>query len=82
MLEIQEDRALRFVASTPKSDGAIDEDNYRVRRGAAMKLDESGSRSIDCERKDRYVPSVLKRFPIKPIHPFIATRGLDPRGSR
>jgi len=40
MLEIQIDSALRYVASVPKSDGTIDEDNYPVRRGTAMKLDD------------------------------------------
>jgi hypothetical protein len=40
MLEIQIDNALRYVASVPKADGTIDEDNYPVRRGTAMKLDD------------------------------------------
>jgi argonaute-like protein implicated in RNA metabolism and viral defense len=40
MIEIQIDNALRFVASVPKSDGTIDEDNYPVRRGTAMRLDD------------------------------------------
>lgn len=40
MLEIQEDRALRYVASMPRQDGSIDEDNYPVRRGTVMKLDD------------------------------------------
>lgn len=40
MLEIQEDHALRYVASMPKRDGSIDEDNYPVRRGTVMKLDD------------------------------------------
>jgi hypothetical protein len=40
MLEIQIDSALRYVASVPGSDGRIDEDNYPVRRGTAMKLDD------------------------------------------
>jgi hypothetical protein len=39
MLEIQEDHALRYVASMPRRDGSIDEDNYPVRRGTVMKLD-------------------------------------------
>jgi hypothetical protein len=39
MLEIQVDHALRYVASVPKRDGTIDEDNYPVRRGTVMKLD-------------------------------------------
>lgn len=40
MLEIQEDHALRYVASMPKRDGTIDEDNYPVRRGTVIKLDD------------------------------------------
>lgn len=40
MLEIQEDPAVRYVASMPKRDGTIDEDNYPVRRGTIMKLDD------------------------------------------
>jgi hypothetical protein len=40
MIEIQIDNALRFVASVPKSDGSIDEDNYPVRRGTVMRLDD------------------------------------------
>lgn len=40
MLEIQIDSALRYVASVPGLDGRIDEDNYPVRRGTAMKLDD------------------------------------------
>lgn len=40
MLEIQIDNALRYVASVPRSDGTIDEDNYPVRRGTTMKLDD------------------------------------------
>jgi hypothetical protein len=40
MLEIQEDHALRYVASKPNHDGTIDEDNYPVRRGTVMKLDD------------------------------------------
>jgi len=40
MLEIQEDHALRYVASMPRRDGTIDEDNYPVRRGTVMKLDD------------------------------------------
>lgn len=39
MLEIQQDRALRYVASVRRRDGSIDEDNYPVRRGTVMKLD-------------------------------------------
>jgi hypothetical protein len=37
MLEIQEEHALRYVASMQRPDGTIDEDNYPVRRGTAMK---------------------------------------------
>ena len=40
MLEIQENHALRYVASMMRRDGSIDEDNYPVRRGTVMKLDE------------------------------------------
>jgi SIR2-like domain len=40
MLEVQVDNALRYVASVPGRDGKIDEDNYPVRRGTAMKLDD------------------------------------------
>lgn len=40
MLEIQIDNALRYVASLPGNDGKIDEDNYPVRRGTAMKVDD------------------------------------------
>ncbi|MGP0057997.1 MAG: argonaute/piwi family protein [Beijerinckiaceae bacterium] len=40
MLEIQIDNALRYVASVPKGDGTFDDDNYPVRRGTAMKLDD------------------------------------------
>jgi hypothetical protein len=40
MLEIQIDNALRYVASVPKSNGSFDDDNYPVRRGTVMKLDE------------------------------------------
>ncbi|HEV2521707.1 MAG TPA: SIR2 family protein [Candidatus Acidoferrales bacterium] len=40
MLEVQIDNALRYVASVPGRDGKIDEDNYPVRRGTAMKLDD------------------------------------------
>ena len=40
MLEIQIDNALRYVASVPTSDGKFDDDNYPVRRGTAMKLDD------------------------------------------
>ncbi len=39
MLEIQQDHALRYVASVRRRDGSIDEDNYPVRRGTAIKLD-------------------------------------------
>jgi hypothetical protein len=37
MIEIQIDNALRYVASVPGRDGTVDEDNYPVRRGTAMK---------------------------------------------
>ena len=40
MLEIQFDHALRYMASVQKGDGMIDEDNYPVRRGTVMKLDD------------------------------------------
>lgn len=40
MLEIQIDNALRYVASMPTADGKFDDDNYPVRRGTAMKLDD------------------------------------------
>jgi argonaute-like protein implicated in RNA metabolism and viral defense len=39
MLEIQIDNALRYVASVPTG-GTFDDDNYPVRRGTAMKLDD------------------------------------------
>ena len=40
MLEIQIDHALRYVASVRKPDGTPDEDNFPVRRGTTMKLDD------------------------------------------
>jgi hypothetical protein len=40
MLEIQIDNALRYVASVPTVQGAFDDDNFPVRRGTAMKLDD------------------------------------------
>jgi hypothetical protein len=40
MLEVQEDQALRFVASMMHKDGKIDDDNYPVRRGTVVKLDD------------------------------------------
>ena len=40
MLEIQIDHALRYMASVQKPDGTSDEDNFPVRRGTAMKLDD------------------------------------------
>lgn len=40
MLEIQIDSAQRYVASVPGLDGKFDDDNYPVRRGTAMKLDD------------------------------------------
>ena len=39
MLEIQFDHALRYVASVQR-DGTIDEDNFPVRRGTVMKIDD------------------------------------------
>jgi hypothetical protein len=39
MLEIQVDSALRYVASRVKN-GKVDEDNYPVRRGTVLKLDD------------------------------------------
>ena len=43
MLEIQIDHALRYMASVQKRDGTPDEDNFPVRRGTAMKLDDYSS---------------------------------------
>ena len=40
MVEIQIDNALRYVASVAGRNGTVDEDNYPVRRGTAMKLDD------------------------------------------
>ena len=40
MLEIQVEHALRYVASVLRQDGSFDEDNYPVRRGTVMKLDD------------------------------------------
>lgn len=40
MLEIQIDNALRYVASVPTPEGSFDDDNFPVRRGTAMKLDD------------------------------------------
>ncbi len=40
MLEIQIDNALRYVASQTDRYGKIDEDNYPVRRGTAVQLDD------------------------------------------
>ena len=40
MLEIQHENAMRYVASIPRRGGRIDEDNYPVRRGTVMKLDD------------------------------------------
>ena len=40
MLEIQIDHALRYVASIRKPDGTFDEDNFPVRRGTVIKLDD------------------------------------------
>ena len=40
MLEIQVDHALRYVASIRRRDGKPGEDNYPVRRGTVLKLDD------------------------------------------
>lgn len=40
MLEINIDSSLRYVASIPKEDGHFDDDNYPVRRGTTVKLDD------------------------------------------
>ena len=40
MVEIQIDHALRYVASARRPNGTFDEDNYPVRRGTVMKLDD------------------------------------------
>lgn len=40
MLQVQRDHALRYVASVPRSDGSVYEDNYPVHRGTVMKLDD------------------------------------------
>ena len=40
MLEIQTDNALRYVASQTRPNGKIDEDNYPVRRGTAVQLED------------------------------------------
>ncbi len=40
MLEIQIDHALRYMASVQKPNGTSDEDNFPVRRGTVMKLDD------------------------------------------
>ena len=40
MLEIQIDHALRYVASVHRPDGTPDEDNYPVRRGTTVRLDD------------------------------------------
>jgi len=39
MLEINIDRAIRYVASQTRRDGTVDEDNYPVRRGTVVQLD-------------------------------------------
>ena len=39
MLEIQENHALRYVASMQRRDVTFDDDNYPVRRGTVMKVD-------------------------------------------
>ena len=43
MLEIQFDHALRYMASVQRRDGKIDEDNYPVWRGTALKIDDYGA---------------------------------------
>lgn len=40
MIEIQEEHALRYVSSVPTRNGGLDEDNYPVRRGTVVKLDD------------------------------------------
>ena len=40
MLEIQTDNALRYVASQTRGDGTISADNYPVRRGTTVQLDD------------------------------------------
>jgi hypothetical protein len=40
MLKIQEESAVRYVASVAKGGGSIDEDNYPVRRGTVMRIDD------------------------------------------
>jgi hypothetical protein len=40
MLEIQIDNVLRYVASVPTPEGSFDDDNFPVRRGTVMKLDD------------------------------------------
>lgn len=40
MVEIQIDSALRYVASIPDGKGSFDDDNYPVRRGTVMKVDD------------------------------------------
>jgi hypothetical protein len=40
LVEIQHDSALRYVASMPTRGGKVDEDNFPVRRGTVMKLDD------------------------------------------
>jgi len=40
MLEINIDPTLRYVASVPRGDGKFDEDNYPVRRGTVVRLDD------------------------------------------
>ena len=43
MLEIQIDHTLRYMASVQKPNGLPDEDNFPVRRGTVMKLDDSSA---------------------------------------
>ena len=71
MLEIQIDHSLRYVASVQKTNRAFDEDNYPVRRGTAMKLDDysalvwvhGATTALDARRKyfqgKRRIPAPL-----------------------
>lgn len=40
MIEISEDSAMRYVSSVPKKGGGFDEDNYPVKRGTIVHLDD------------------------------------------
>jgi hypothetical protein len=40
MLEINNDNALRYVSSIPQRGGGFDEDNFPVRRGTVVKLED------------------------------------------